>query len=319
MSQRQSHEVTKGRRKYEGTTGWFRVRACFVPSFLRGSAFLVMFVLAIRTNAQPTTAPGTLPSTKPAFEIVGSIDAPEIPESSGIVESRKYPGVFWTHNDSGNPAEVFAITRSGKLLMKFSIRAANVDWEDIAIDDAGHLYLADIGDNSRTRTQIQVYRIAEPDPRMRANTLVPDRIYQLTYPQQAFDAESLFLLGDDGYIISKNRDMSPAMIYRFSLKRFGAPQTMAKVIDLPTRFPVTAADVSRDGKQLAIMTVAGPSVFQIDGDVSNVRRGAFWSALFLDSNIEGVCFIDGGLLATTEGRRVIFFPHRPPPASQPAN
>ena len=86
---------------------------------------LLIFLLLppVAVSAKPATAPGTLPSTKPAFEIVGSIDAPEIPESSGIVESRKYPGVFWTHNDSGNPAEVFAIAASGKLLMKFSIRA----------------------------------------------------------------------------------------------------------------------------------------------------------------------------------------------------
>ena len=98
---------------------------------------------------------------------------------------------------------------------------------------------------------------------MRADTLIPDRVYQLTYPQHAFDAESLFLLGENGYIISKNLDMSPAILYRFSLKQFNAPQTLVKVIDLPTRFPVTAADLSRDGTQLAIMTLAGPSVFQL--------------------------------------------------------
>jgi hypothetical protein len=50
--------------------------------------------------------------------------------------------------------------------------------------------------------------------------------------------------------------------------------------------------------------------------VNNVRRGAFWSALFLDPNIEGVCFIEGGLPATTEGRRVIHFPLPAAPATQ---
>src|SRR4051794_35914104 len=112
--------------------------------------------------AEPTTLPTTLPAA--AFQIVGHIDAPEIPESSGIVASRKYPGVFWTQNDSGNPAEVFALAHDGKMIGKFSIAAKNIDWEDIAIDDDGHLYLADIGNNSCNRTEVQVYRIAEPDP-----------------------------------------------------------------------------------------------------------------------------------------------------------
>src|SRR5215212_9666582 len=100
---------------------------------------LILLALSVPAYAQPATAPSTLPATRPAFDIVGTIDAPEITESSGILESRRYPGVFWTHNDSGNPAEIFAITGTGKLLMKFPIRATNVDWEDIATDDAGHL------------------------------------------------------------------------------------------------------------------------------------------------------------------------------------
>src|SRR5262245_57051971 len=75
-----------------------------------------LLVLVNHAVAQPSTAPATLPSTQPAFEIVGRLDAREISESSGIVESRRYPGVYWTHNDSGNGAEIFAITREGKLI-----------------------------------------------------------------------------------------------------------------------------------------------------------------------------------------------------------
>lgn len=267
-----------------------------------------MLVTGPRLSAQTTTAPSTLPSTQPAFEQVGTIDSPLIPESSGIVESRKYPGVFWTHNDSGNPAEVFAITREGKLINRFAIRATNTDWEDIAIDDAGHLYLADIGNNAHNRTTVQVYRIAEPDPKAPGNPIPPDQTYQLTFPAEPFDAESLFFLGDSGFVISKHRDLTLAGIYQFDLKKPTVRQTLTKVTDAPIRVPVTAADVSRDGKFLAIMTVAGPSVFRIDGDLRNVSKGPVWTGACFDLSMEGVCFVSGGLLATTEGRRVLFFP-----------
>ncbi len=259
---------------------------------------------------QSTTAPGTQPSTQPWTQ-VGTIDAPEIPESSGIVESRRYPGVFWTHNDSGNPPEIFAITRQGKLINRFSIRATNVDWEDIAIDDSGHLYLADIGNNNHNRTQVQVYRVSEPDPRVRGNALVPDQTFQLRYPGRPFDAESLFFVGDDAYIIEKDLTFRAPGVYRFHLKAAGAIQTLEKVMDLPWFTPVTAGDVSRDQKYFAIMSLTGPAIFQIDGDIANLKRGPIWTAGLVDANIEAVTFVSDGLLGTTEGRRVIFFPFKP--------
>jgi hypothetical protein len=269
-------------------------------------------------NSGPTTATITAPTTQaPAFEIVGKIDSPAIPESSGIVESRTYPGIFWTHNDSGNQPEVFAITREGRLINSFSIQAKNVDWEDIAIDEQGHLYLADIGNNLHERTTLQIYRIPEPNPRARSDTIVPDQVFHLRYPAQPFDAESLFFLGDAGYIIAKHLELQQAGIYRFDPKMPGDPQILTKVIDLPTRMPVTAADVSRDGKFLAIMSLVGPSVYRIDGDLKNVRKGPIWSAACLDPNIEAICFVKDGLLGTTERGRVLFFPLKDPSTTQP--
>ena len=44
------------------------------------------------------------------------IDFDQITESSGLVKSRKYPSVYWTHNDSGDSARIFAITEIGKII-----------------------------------------------------------------------------------------------------------------------------------------------------------------------------------------------------------
>src|SRR3954468_6307892 len=81
------------------------------------------------------------------LERLGRLDHPAIREASGIVASRRHPGVFWVHNDSQNPAALFAVRRDGSLVGEFTLGVPNVDWEDIAADDQGHLYLADTGNN----------------------------------------------------------------------------------------------------------------------------------------------------------------------------
>lgn len=91
---------------------------------------------------------------------------PAINESSGLVKSRRLDGVFWTHNDSGDRPRIFAVTREGRSIGAVEIlKARNVDWEDIAIDDVGFLYLCDIGNNRNRRTDLIVYRVPEVNPK----------------------------------------------------------------------------------------------------------------------------------------------------------
>ena len=74
------------------------------------------------------------------LEPLGRLDERVIPEASGIVKSRRYPGIYWVHNDSGNPPLIFAIRGDGRIVRSFRVEVPNIDWEDIAIDDQGHLY-----------------------------------------------------------------------------------------------------------------------------------------------------------------------------------
>src|SRR6516162_3823458 len=104
-------------------------------------------------------ASGTAP-----LEPLGRFDVQAIPEASGIVKSRRFPGIFWVHNDSGNPPLLFAVRRDGRIVRRFRVAVPNVDWEDIAMDDRGHLYLGDIGNNGGLLPLRVIYRIDEPDP-----------------------------------------------------------------------------------------------------------------------------------------------------------
>lgn len=254
-------------------------------------------------------------STAPATEFrVGTLQPPALRESSGIVASRRHPGVYWTHNDSGNAAALFAVTREGELIREYPVAAKNQDWEDLAIDDGGRLYIADIGNNDRKREEVQVLVVDEPDPRAlvqgRVNPLRVTRTVRVSYADKPFDAESLFILNGHGYVIPKRRNGSVAELFRFGLDEPAhRPAKLERVTDLPgIRAPVTAADVSPDGKQLAVLTVLGPYLIDIDGDVAaNAGTGKMTFSRYIDPVMEAACLTPDGLLVTNESRAMFLF------------
>src|SRR5215211_3983200 len=97
-------------------------------------------------------------------QIVGKIESAEIKESSGLAASKCQPDVFWTHNDSGDDAFIFALNRKGEKLGTWKVTGAKAsDWEDIAEiktpDGECVLYIGDIGNNTRARDEFTIYRV----------------------------------------------------------------------------------------------------------------------------------------------------------------
>ena len=134
------------------------------------------------------------------------------PESSGLIY-RAWNRIY-THNDSGNPNQLFKIDTLGHLLKTIVVaNAANIDWEDITQDENGNVYIGDFGNNDNNRTNLCIYQIGNPD------TLSGDTIYarrmsfryasQTMFPPQAnkleYDCESMIFFNDSIHIFSKNR------------------------------------------------------------------------------------------------------------------
>ena len=94
------------------------------------------------------------------------LENPEITESSGVALGRANDGVFWTHNDSGDEARLFAFDLKGRDLGVFTVRgASHGDWEDVAsFSDGkrGHIVIADVGDNLARREECRIYLVEEP-------------------------------------------------------------------------------------------------------------------------------------------------------------
>ncbi len=99
----------------------------------------------------------------------------KITESSGLAASQRTTGVFWTHNDSGGKAELYAFDLRGRDLGTWQVQGAvNRDWEDMAsftIKGMPWLLIADAGDNNRKRKTSRLYLV--PEPRIDPNRPTP--------------------------------------------------------------------------------------------------------------------------------------------------
>lgn len=202
------------------------------------------------------------------LEPLGRLSDPTIRETSGMVASRKHPGVFWTLSDSGNPPQIHAIRRDGRVLATFRVAVPNVDWEDMAIDDAGHLYLGDIGNNGTILPLRAIYRIDEPDPSRPPKADLPVNLttfYRFASKAGRFDAESLFILGDDAYLIAKRDDGRDASFYVIrldpaaTLLRPALPRLVGTVPGFVE--PATGASLSADGRRLAVVSTRAARVY----------------------------------------------------------
>src|SRR5688500_11113911 len=114
-----------------------------------------------KSSSQPNALYGT--PTK-----IGDLEDRAIDESSGIVASRTTPGLYWTHNDSGDGPYLYALDERGHRRGVWRVSGATAyDWEDIAAGPGptagtNYLYIGDIGDRGGSRSLIIVYRVPEP-------------------------------------------------------------------------------------------------------------------------------------------------------------
>jgi hypothetical protein len=228
---------------------------------LRLCVFASICFSAVAAQQAPYGAPTTIATLKNS----------SINESSGLVASRSTPGAYWTHNDSGDGPFIYAFSDRGASLGVFRVTSAQaLDWEDISIGPGpergkSYLYIGDIGDNNATRSEIVVYRVAEPTlspesaklTKARAGKTEPADIIRLKYPDGKFDAESLIVHPVSGniYIVTKVALLNPVVYESHVPSTPDKAITMRRIgeVRVPSLFGgvLTGASISPDGRRVA--------------------------------------------------------------------
>ncbi|PQV63727.1 hypothetical protein B1R32_10967 [Abditibacterium utsteinense] len=201
----------------------------------------------------------------PAPTLAATLQDPRLNEVSGLAASRRYPGLFYAHNDSGDTARVFLMNGKGETVAVINLKGAYArDWEDITL--AGNeVYVGDIGDNLGNRDAVQIYRFAEPlldSQKINQTVEVAPQVCAFRFPGAPRDAETL-LASPDGriWILSKESGGSTFFSQTFqdkktkNLQRAGNTKIRFGAFGIFTKL-ATGGDFSDDGMKLVVTTYA---------------------------------------------------------------
>ncbi len=186
---------------------------------------------------------------------LGLIENNALDEASGLAISASNPLRLWTHNDSGDLPRLFLIGTNADDYGTYTLSgASNVDWEDMAIAQRGniqYLHIADIGDNASSRSEIIVYRLAEPDvsqvnsPQTQNISAENIETIRLSYPDAARNAETILVNSKgDIYIISKENNK--AGIYKASFPQSTSElNTLSKLGEITISGQIVGGDAAQ--------------------------------------------------------------------------
>jgi hypothetical protein len=260
----------------------------------------------------------------------------EAGSGSGIVASKRHPGVLWAIRDRGgqshpgrpqNALYAYRVaggrvgTVAGAAFKAVPLPVPARDWEDIGRDREGNLWIADIGNNECDRTDTALLKVAEPDPAAPG----PARLlatYHYRFPDPPAgcagrNAEAMFLVDDVPYLVDK---AARSTLYRFPRLDPSATVTLEKVGVLagpPAN--LSGADLSVDRSRLAVDSHTALYVYQAADPSADgaklvadlIGRPPAWTVQLADhANVEGVAFGYGShdLNLLAENRDVYFVP-----------
>ena len=268
---------------------------------IRSGSCVVFSIVSIAAATASAERVGSsrVPTCQPAGTLVR---VPELPEGSGVAASRRSPGRFWAHNDSGEPV-VFALDAKGAVQGKVRLPEATVnDWEGIAVGPCpggSCIYLGDIGDNDAGRRDIAIYRI--PEPADASGTVERMDVFRARYPDGAHDAETLLVTPKGEILIVTKGETGPVALYRLptdarpggtaTLQAVGKPRDGGKAA---AGERITDGAVSPSGEWTALRTKSTLMLYRTDDLMSGNWKEASRASLsgLAEPQGEGVAFGD---------------------------
>ena len=285
------------------------------------------------TAQQQDTAPA-FPSVSNGWELAGTMNHAPLKEASGFAASTVHPGILWTHNDGGAGSNLFAIDSStGAVVATAKVpNIPNLDWEDataVLLDDKHLIAIADIGDNEKRRLDCLIHLFQEKgssdpgDPPAFSHY----QSIRFCYPEgKRYDAESAAFDPVSGHFLvltklktetllfevarpAKTDTLVDAKLIAALAKPAAYPETDSAMVSLKRGIfgvSATAADVSPDGRLLAVLTYTECLLYRRNSDEKEwqaaVQRAPQVVPLPAVYQAEALCFSNKGteLYVTSE-------------------
>lgn len=216
------------------------------------SVLLILTASCFQKKSVPGDSDVFMPSRR-----LGELTEKKLEEVSGLAVSAANPGLFWTHNDSGNPAIVYLVDEN--LKVKFSCKLKGIrnrDWEDMAIGagpDKGkrYIYVADIGDNDARYNLKHIYRFEEPVFTGKNTEMIISEFDTITFRLEdgKKDTEAIMIHPQTNnlYVVSKRE--KPVYVYELKYPFREDTLTARKIVSIPLT-QIVAGGFSPDGDEV---------------------------------------------------------------------
>ncbi len=194
----------------------------------------------------------------------GTLANRAVDESSGLACSRRNPGLFWTHNDSGDDARIYLFDSKGRDLGSCVLAGVRAwDWEDMASftwQGKHYLLLGDVGNNGLAAPVQILHLVEEPpiDPQQGVTVReVPVvQTIQYSYEDDHRDCEAVAVDPTDRkiFLVAKHYDVK-CSVYTLDWPENDPEKVRVARRIATSKVPlVTAMDVSPDGRRAVLAT-----------------------------------------------------------------
>lgn len=252
----------------------------------------VVSLSACNDDAAPTLVPH------------GRIDDPQLVESSGLAVSRFHENVMWSHNDDGGPL-VFALRFTGEAIRRYEVPGVeNHDWEDIAADNAGNLFIWD--NTARIEDPFTGYIHAFPEPDPFVDQEIEGVVtYPIRFPDPGLDVETLIVQDSSAYLVSKPWDGSLPRVYFVESLEKGTAEFLGTI---PQRAMITGGDISADGNRVALSSYRALLIFTRGEEDEEPLRTEPLVCQLNAGQVEGISWDGDDLLLTSEQGNTFLIP-----------
>lgn len=222
-------------------------------------------------------------------------------EISGLLKSRVHNQLYWMHGDSGDEAVLFPVTKEGKIIagnFQNGIKLKgieNEDWEDIAADDSGSLFIGDMGNNCHCRHDLMILQL--PEPNLESTEVEHIKKIRFAYPadlvasskQSIPDAEALFYRNGNLYILTKEPEGEDTRLFEMKNPDPSVYNELQLLKTLDFDDKVTAADISSNGNSIAILTSSSVWLLR-DYSEDDFFSGTVKKVFFEANQVESITF-----------------------------